>query len=261
MLVKLNDVPFGIDGLKAVGKLSKADYENVFEPLLEQARKDGRRLSILFQLGPDFEGFTAGGAWEDAKMGLRYMRLFDACAIVTDLPWIRESTKLARFIMPCPVQVFGNQEQEKASDWLRSVPASAAVSFHLLADSGVMVVEVKEALRAHDFDAMALTADTWIEAHGTLHGIVIHCREFPGWENLHSVLRHVRFVRDHHRKVERVALVADSKLASLAPHIAEHFVQAEVKRFRYDELDVAVAWARGPAGQRAAAPLPSERRA
>jgi hypothetical protein len=261
MLVKLDDVPFGIDGLKAVGKLSKSDYEGVFEPLLEQARKDGRRLSMLFELGPDFEGFTAGGAWEDAKIGLRYMRLFDACAIVTDLPWIRASTKLARFMMPCPVQVFGAQEQQKAIDWLRSVPEGAAVSFRLLADFGVMVVEVKQALRAHDFDAMALTADTWIESHGALHGIVIHCREFPGWENLHGVLRHIRFVRDHHRKVGRVALVADSKLASLAPHIAEHFIQAEVKSFGYDELDAAVAWARGAVGQSAASRVPSERRA
>jgi len=60
------------------------------------------------------------------------------------------------------------------------------------------------------------------------------------------------FVRDHHRAVERVALAADSKLASLAPHLAEHFVQAEVKDFGFDELDAAVAWAGGPAGQNAA---------
>jgi SpoIIAA-like len=109
----------------------------------------------------------------------------------------------------------------------------------------VMVVEVRQALRAQDFDALALTADTWIEAHGELQGLVIHAREFPGWENLAGLLRHVRFVRDHQRKVERVALAADSKLAGLAPGIAEHFVEAEVKSFAYDELDNAIAWAAG----------------
>ena len=46
------------------------------------------------------------------------------------------------------------------------------------------VVELKEALRAHDFDALAFTTDTWFEAHGKLRGVVIHCREFPGWEDL-----------------------------------------------------------------------------
>jgi len=262
MLQKMSDVPFGIDGLEATGKLSKADYEQVFEPLVSEAHRENRRLLVLFELGPDFEGFTAGGAWEDAKMGLRYFRLFDACAVVTDLAWIRETTRLAHFMMPCPVRVFGNQEREQAVAWLGSVPDGSAVSVRLLGDCGVMLVELKEALRAHDFDALALTADAWIEAQGKLHGLVIQCREFPGWENLRSVLRHVRFVRDHHRKIERVALAADSKLASLAPHIAEHFIQAEVKSFGYDEVDAAISWARGPAEQSAASrSASSEKRA
>jgi hypothetical protein len=48
--------------------------------------------------------------------------------------------------------------------------------------------------------------------------------------------------------VKRIALAADSKLASLAPRLAEHFVKAEVKSFRYDALEAAIAWAVGGAG-------------
>ena len=109
-------------------------------------------------------------------------------------------------------------------------------------------MEVKEALRAEDFDALALTADTSIEAHAKLQGLVIHARQFPGWENLGAFLSHVRFVHDHHRKVERIALAVDGRLAALAPRIGEHFVHAEVKEFGFDELDAAVAWASGSAG-------------
>jgi hypothetical protein len=72
---------------------------------------------------------------------------------------------------------------------------------------------------------------------------VIHTREFPGWENLGSLLRYVRFVRDHQRKVERVALAAETKLATLASLVGEHFVDAEVKSFGYDEVEAAIAWA------------------
>jgi hypothetical protein len=57
----------------------------------------------------------------------------------------------------------------------------------------------------------------------------------------------VRFVRDHQRRVRRVALASDSRLADLVPRLAEHFVQAEVRRFGYDALDAAVAWAGGAA--------------
>ena len=84
-------------------------------------------------------------------------------------------------------------------------------------------------------------------------GVVLHARAFPGWENVGSLLRHVRFVRDHHRTVRRVALAADAKLADLAPRLAEHFVRAELRHFGYDELDDAIAWAAGPHGRQAAA--------
>jgi hypothetical protein len=252
VIEKLKDLPDGIDGVKAVGKISKEDYEQMFLPLLNEARREGRHIRFLYQLGPEFEGFTSGAAWEDAKIGIHSMRLFDGCAVVTDLAWVREFTRLAGFLMPCPVRVFGNQERGKAIDWLTSLPEGAAVSHRLLPDLGVIVVEVGQALRSQDFDALAFTADTWIEAHGDLQGLVIHAREFPGWENLGSFFRHMRFISDHHRKIKRIAVAADTKLASLAPSVAEHFIQAEVKSFGYDALDSAIAWAAGLSARAAA---------
>lgn len=245
MIKGLKGLPAGIDGVKAIGTITKEDYEQVFVPLLDEARREGRRIRFLYQLGPEFESFTPGAAWEDAKIGLQHMRLFDGCAIVTDLGWIREITGLVAFLIPCPVRVFRSKEKDKAITWLGSLPEHAAISYRLLPESGVIVVDVIRALRAQDFDALTLTADAWIEAHGDLQGLVIHVREFPGWENLGSFLRHMRFVRDHHRKVKRVALAADGKLANLAPEIAKHFVHAEIKSFGYEELDAAIAWATG----------------
>ncbi len=254
MIEILKDLPEGIYGVRAIGTISKEDYEKVLVPLFDEARREGRHIRFLYQLGPQFEGFTPGAAWEDAKIGLHSLRLFDGCAVVTDAGWIRESTRAAGFFMPCPVQVFGNQEIDKAIDWLSSLPEGAAVSHRVLPDSGVIVVEVKQALRAQDFDALAFTADHWIETHGYLQGLVIHVRQFPGWENFGSFLRHLRFVRNHHREVKRIAFAADSKLAIFAPEIGGLFIQAEVKSFGYEELDIAITWAARPAKQRAASP-------
>jgi hypothetical protein len=247
MLERVENLPPGIEGLKAVGKVTREDYERVFEPLLDDARREGRRLRLLYQLGPEYDGFTPGAAWEDAKLGLRSLRLFDGCAIVSDVAWIRQSARLIGFILPCPVQIFSNEQCERAIEWLAALPEGAATSHRLLPESGIIVVEVGAPLRATDFDAIALTADTWIEAHGNLRGIVIHAREFPGWENLHGLFRHMRFIRNHQQKVARVALATDSKLASLAPRIAEYFVKAELKAFSYEALEAAIAWARDSA--------------
>ena len=252
MLERITTLPAGIDGIKAVGKVTQDDYKQTLAPLIDEARRVNRRVRLLYQLGPEFQGFTAGGIWEDASIGMRSLRLLDGLAVVTDVDWIRESVRLLTFFMPGPVRVFGNAAYGDAVAWLESMPGTSGVTQSLLSDKGVMVVEVMQALRARDFDELAVVADTWIEAHGHLQGLVIHARRFPGWENLGGLLRHVRFVRDHHRKIKRIAVAADGELATLAPRIGEHFVQAEVKGFGYDALDAAIAWA-AAGGQSAAA--------
>ncbi|MBO0655817.1 STAS/SEC14 domain-containing protein [Streptomyces triculaminicus] len=245
MLERAKDTPTGVDAIKAVGTVSRDDYQKVVEPLIEDARREGRRIRMLCEMGPDFKSFTPGAAWEDLKVGTGAIRLFEGCAVVTDVRWIRESTRLTSFLTPCPVRVFGSQERDEALRWLASLPEGPGIS-HRLTDSEVLVVEVEQPLRTQDFDALASTADNWLRTHAELAGVVIHAREFPGWENIGGLIRHVRFVRDHHRKVRRIALAADSKAATLVPQLANHFVQAEVRRFEYDELDEAIAWAAGP---------------
>jgi hypothetical protein len=89
--------------------------------------------------------------------------------------------------MPWPLRVFGNEERDKVIDWLRSLPEGPGVSHRLLPDSQVLVVEVNP-LRTQDFDALELTADTWLDTHHDLPGIVIHTRQFPGWENIGNLL-------------------------------------------------------------------------
>lgn len=246
MLERIMDAPAGIDALKAVGNVSKNDYETVVEPLLDNARREGRPIRFLYEFGPEFRSFTPGAAWEDLKVGIGSMRLFEGCAVVTDTSWLRESTRLMGFLMPCPVRVFSIQDRDEAIRWLSSLPEGPGITHRLLPESQIIVAEVDQPLRVQDLDALSAAADTWLETHDELAGLVIHAREFPGWQNTTTLLRHVRFMRDHHERIRKVALAADSKLASLAPHLTDHFVDAEVRHFAYDELDAAIAWAASP---------------
>jgi hypothetical protein len=245
MLERINGLPAELTGLRATGTVSKEDYERVVRPLLEGARREGRRIRLLFHFGPEFEGFTTAAAWEDLRVGWQYLRLFERCAVVSDKDWIRTATRVVGPALPCPVRVFGNGAREEAVEWLRAAPGRA-VDFRILADRGVVVVEPRGKLSPGDFDALEAAVDDWIEGPaGALNGIVVHAREFPGWENLGSVWRHIRFVRDHHRRIARVAFASDSKVAGLAPTLAQPFVKAEVERFEWDALDEAIRWASG----------------
>ena len=93
------------------------------------------------------------------------------------------------------------------------------------------------------FDAIPATVDPWIERAGRLQGIVVHARSFPGWQNVGALLRHLRFIRDHHRQVARIAVAADGILADAGPALADYFVEAELKHFGFDRLDEAIRWA------------------
>lgn len=250
MLEKLADVPSGVDAVRVVGKLSVEDYEEVVVPMIDGAIRAGRRPRYLCQIGPEFEGLTAGAMWEDIKIAPRVLRIVDGAAIVSDIGWIREWTRLAAFLLPCPVRVFDNRDRDKAIDWLSSLPEGAGITHRLIPESGVVVVELAEPLRSQDFDALSVTVDSWLDTHARLNGLVIHARAIPGWENIRTLVRHIRFVRDHHRSIGKVALAVDGTIASLAPKVATYFVKAEIRSFAYVELAAAISWAAAPVAAR-----------
>lgn len=39
---------------------------------------------------------------------------------------------------------------------------------------------------------------------------MIQAGSFPGWESFAALVSHMRFVRDHHRSIGKVAAVSDS---------------------------------------------------
>lgn len=112
----------------------------------------------------------------------------------------------------------------------------------LLGERGILVITPDGALRAEDFSALAAAVDPWIEQHGDLRGLLIDAPSFPGWDNFAALVSHLRFVRDHHRRIRRIAVVSDSALLSVAPRIASHFVRAQVRTFDAAERVAALAW-------------------
>jgi len=251
VLRRLADLPDGVDGVDAVGTVSKDDYDRFLEPILDAARREGRRIRFLYRVGPEFEGFTVGAAWEDARIGMRFLRVFEGCAVVSDIGWIRHASRFVGTFLPCPVQVFDDGQMRQAVEWLVALPVRDAASHRLVPERGVIVVELRGPLRVRDLDAVAATADSWIESHGDLQGLVVHARGSPGWQDLDNLLRQLRFVSDRHRRVRRLALSTDATPASTTSGVASHFDQAEIRHYAFDALDEATAWAGGPSPGRA----------
>ncbi len=108
--------------------------------------------------------------------------------------------------------------------------------------NSVLHVRPSGPLQENDFKTLSQEIDPFIERTDGLKGLLIEVVHFPGWTNLAAATRHFRFVRDHHRKIKKVAIITDSILGEAAEHIASHFVAATIKHFQYGQLDEAKTW-------------------
>ena len=125
----------------------------------------------------------------------------------------------------------------------RKDEVSTMIEFHLDTERSILHVRPKSALEKDDFAKLAQKVDPHIESSGGLRGLIVEAPSgFPGWDSFGALVAHIRFVRDHHKRVQKVAVVTDSAIGNVAEHLASHFVSAEIKRFSAGQLDAAKQW-------------------
>ena len=118
------------------------------------------------------------------------------------------------------------------------------LNHELRQDDGVLVLHPEGPLEAADFTTLASHVDAYLERHGTLRGVLIRAKSFPGWNDFGALLAHLKFVREHHRRIEKIAVVADGAFANIMPNIASHFIHAQVQHFDLTREDAAWDWLR-----------------
>ena len=116
------------------------------------------------------------------------------------------------------------------------------LNYDLRFDDGILVLKPDGPLEAADFASLAYHVDNYLDRHGVLHGVMVKAHEFPGWHDFGALVAHLKFVRDHHRKIEKIALVSDSSVATAIPRIANHFIRAHIRHFDPVREDEAWAW-------------------
>ena len=116
------------------------------------------------------------------------------------------------------------------------------LSITLDKEKAIVTVEPEGALTQEDFETAVKVIDPFIQEHGKLTGLIIATESFPGWKDFAALTEHLKFIKNHHKKVKKLAFVTDSPVGSFAEHIGAHFVNAEVKHFSYDQRKEAREW-------------------
>ena len=118
------------------------------------------------------------------------------------------------------------------------------ISHQLLREEGILIVSPEGRLESADFERIAAEVDPYIEEKGTLKGLMIRAKSFPGWKDFGALISHMKFIKNHHTKIKRVAAVADGAILSIMPLVVDHFLHAEVRHFGYEDQEAAMKWLR-----------------
>ena len=120
MITTYDDVPDAVVAFRASGEVTAADYESVLIPAVEEKLARHEKISLLYHLGPDFTGFTAGAMWDDSKIGFKHLAAWDRIALVSDVSWIRHMVRGMGFVIPAAIRVFDNDQLDEAMRWVSS---------------------------------------------------------------------------------------------------------------------------------------------
>lgn len=118
MLKEIDTKRIGILAFDAIGKITDDDYKSKLVPAIETYLKTSEQAHLLLRFGPDFDGYSAHAAADDALLGLRHLHDFERIAIVTDQHWIAQGMRMFGPLMSAKIKVFPLDETDEALTWV-----------------------------------------------------------------------------------------------------------------------------------------------
>lgn len=119
MLERLES-PEQVLAFRAVGRIESADYHDVLEPAIDRMIADRDEVRLLYVLGDEFDEYSAGAGWEDAKLAFGHLTKWKRIAVVTNHDWVQHAVRMFGWMMPGDCKVFELDGQDDAMKWVTS---------------------------------------------------------------------------------------------------------------------------------------------
>jgi hypothetical protein len=117
----LKDFPDSVAAFVCREHVTKADYETVLIPHVEDRLKRHKKVRIYAEIAPDFAGLERGAVWEDTKLGVSHFFEWERSALVTDVEWMKHLAKFFGFfgfLLPGEWRAFPTAEASTAREWI-----------------------------------------------------------------------------------------------------------------------------------------------
>ena len=117
MFKLIEDLPPGVLGIEATGKVTHEDYQNILIPRAEAMIAKGP-VKFLYVAGKDFEGYELEALWDDSAFGVKHWHDFTRVAVVADQAWLRAAVTMFKPFLPCEVRLFNLGDLAAAKTWI-----------------------------------------------------------------------------------------------------------------------------------------------
>jgi len=118
MLNILPGFPDKVLAIEGKGEITAEDYKIVLIPAALSKLKRYDHLRLFCHLGPEFKGLSSGAMWEDLKLGVGHWGQWGRAAIVSDIKWIVDGTRMFAPLFHSPMRAFPNAEYDAAKAWV-----------------------------------------------------------------------------------------------------------------------------------------------
>ena len=118
MLRRMTDMPVGTLGFEAIGEVEDDDWERIVEPLLRHEIAAGRKVRLLYLLGPDAREIDGDALTADTGFRARHATSFERVAVVSDEDWMRPALRALSILLPGQAKGFRVHELAAAKTWL-----------------------------------------------------------------------------------------------------------------------------------------------
>ena len=96
--------------------------------------------------------------------------------------------------------------------------------FERLNDRNILIIAADGPLEEADFAKFAEQIEAKSPSQNPPTRLMIRTESFPGWDSFEAFMAHLKFVSEHHQQIERIAIVTESELLKIMPHIASLLV-------------------------------------
>jgi hypothetical protein len=128
MLQRMSDMPVGTVGFQAIGEVEDDDFERAVEPVLRAEIAAGRKIRLLYLLGPEMREYEGDTLAEEMKFAARHPTQYERVAVVSDEDWLRPALRVLSVLVPGQLRAFPVAELAAARTWLATTDSAGATT-------------------------------------------------------------------------------------------------------------------------------------